>query len=133
MTEYIAITTNHKEFFDRWRHLYDLKDDANEALLLIAMQALARGVVVFVVTGGKTVAACVATGDKMGVIRLHTLPKSCGEDYGKKCLAVVKEWADKKGYHEIRVATENWSGASFRYFEKTLGMRRRFAEFSLIL
>ena len=130
MSEIVRVK-DHKELYTRWRHLNGFDFGEDDLLLSVAIGAVQRGLVLVVVTGGKSSAICIATVDEGGVVRLHTLPQCSGESQGKQCLDWVKAWAKEEGHKEIRVATENLSGASFRYFEKTLNMRRRYVVFSV--
>ena len=63
--------------------------------------------------------------------RITSLPSDNGCGLGKACLTHVIEWAKKHGVQELVASTNNLNGSSFRYFEKSLGFKRKEMIFAL--
>lgn len=62
---------------------------------------------------------------------LLSLPEDNGAGLAKSCLEAVKTWADANNCCDVRVTTTRLSGSSYRYFEKSLGFRRRAVTFTM--
>jgi GNAT superfamily N-acetyltransferase len=86
---------------------------------------------VFVVRNehGLVGSCCVRLQDESAI--LLSLPEDNGLGLAKSCLEAVREWADAQHCYDLRVTTTRLSGSSYRYFEKSLGFRRRAVTFAM--
>ena len=69
--------------------------------------------------------------DNFSSLILRCIPNDKGTGVAKACIDAVKEWGHQNNYAQLEVTSDNFNGSSFRYFEKSLGFRRKFITFVL--
>lgn len=124
------------EFEHLWPRLAKLTRADNhsidiEQLLRLFFHCLTAGAV-FVVRGDAgLLGSCLVEYGPGDILVLHSIPNDKGTGIAKTCLAAVRGWAKDRGVREIQVTSTKLSGSSFRYFEKSLGFKRRAVTFAL--
>jgi hypothetical protein len=86
---------------------------------------------VFVVRGNEGVVGACGIELADDLLLLRAIPNDRGTGLAKVCIDEVKKFAVANNCDKIQVTTKKFSGASFHYFEKTLGLRRYSVTFSM--
>ena len=108
----------------------ELPDVEPDNLLQLFLACLQRGVVVLARTDKGLVGfACLEIKDGFG--QLYCIPADEGVGLGKSCKEFLVAWAKEQNLDGIKATTNRLCGASFRYFEKSLGFRRNSVTFLL--
>jgi len=103
-----------------------------EKLLQVIFTCFNHGVVYIVRNDhGLCGVCCVdATND---CLVLKSIPNDKGTGVAKACMEAIRQWGKARGFESLTVSTERLNGSSFRYFEKSLGFRRKYVTFTLEL
>ena len=102
-----------------------------EKFLQVLLKCFGHGAV-FVVRGNAgLLGSCAVESTDNFILVLHNIPNDKGTGMAKACLDAVKEYARVNHLDQVQATTQNFSGASFRYFKKTLGFRYSAATFTL--
>jgi hypothetical protein len=102
-----------------------------EKFLQVLLKCFGHGAV-FVVRGNAgLLGSCAVESTDNFILVLHNIPNDKGTGMAKACLEAVKKYAEDNAFVRVQATTQNFSGASFRYFKKTLGFRYHAATFSM--
>jgi len=109
--------------------LDDYIDDVRKSgkALDFVLQALRDGYVSVALLNGKYIGfCCVIKQGKIGV--LGALPSN---KYNAARLALkdVDKWCTEQGITQLVVSVDKFNGSTFRYFEKTLGLKKMYLTF----
>lgn len=106
-------------------------EGSQEQLLRNLLSSVTDGMLVAVYSVGVLTAFCAATlNHTQDTLNILSLPTD-GDRLGVCVLEFIKDWARFNNIKNIQIASEKLSGASFRYFEQTLGFRRAMMIFSI--
>jgi hypothetical protein len=94
----------------------------------LLMRCVADGLLLVMFFGGRFV-GITAIEMTEGPAVVHILPK----EYGRQAIRIVKEWAFELGINELQITSSAVTGSQFRFFEKTLGFRRKAIIFTMQL
>lgn len=112
-----------------------LEKDAHPLLALV-LACLNNGLVAIVKQDGVYQGLILAEKRETSVM-IHALPKGVDlteanspKGFGRLCVDYVKDWSIEEGFTELQIVCQAVNGSSFRFFEKTLGFRRKAIIFS---
>lgn len=110
-----------------WPSALEDDPDVKEALPTI-LRCMSTGIVGAVFFNDRFSGLLVAE-KQDSIACVQMLPKT----FGRECVAYIKEWAFENGLNELRIISPAVNGSQFRFFEKTLGFRRKAVIFSMSL
>ena len=124
-----------EELLKVWRRLWEVtKREAPrttpEHFLQLVLTCYTTGAVFLVWESGSLRGLCCLEESLPSTLILRVIPNDKGTGVARECIKHIREWGRNLGYKLLEVSSENLNGSSFRYFEKTLGFRRRYVTFT---
>jgi GNAT superfamily N-acetyltransferase len=119
-----------------WPRLLKLEASANiqpEILLQLHLRCFQQGAIFLIRADNGIVGSALVEGRGHGIAILHSIPRDEGKGFGRAAVEAVKQWARENDFNDLQVSTTKLAGSSFRYFEKSLGFRRKSVTFSISL
>ena len=124
------------EIIKCWPRLYSLAlkevpTTNADQLLQLYLTCFQNGAVFLVRNDSGLCGVCCVEHQPNYTLALRCVPNDRGTGIAKACIAAAKDWGRKTEHDTLIVSTERLSGSSFKYFEKSLGFRRKFVTFTL--
>ena len=102
-----------------------------EHFLQLLLTCYDNGAVFVVRNFGQFCGMCCVQAQPDYTLVLRGIPNDKGTGAAKACIEAVKSWGQEHEYETLEVSSERLNGSAFRYFEKSLGFRRKFVTFVL--